>query len=129
MSPRSVCVVLLCVAASALAKPQDFNSLTNGNHFVVQAQPVAEGGGAAGAVPLLNGIPLSGPAAFLAGDKSKFISVMSVPAGHENLGVISDSKTSLTKAKELLSKQFTISFPLSDKCYINGYYHWPKNIE
>lgn len=102
MSPRLVCVALLCVAAPALAKPQNFNSLADGNHFVVQAQPVAEGGGSAGAVPLFNGIPLTGPAALLAGDKSKFIiEQYQCLYKVKTWVVISDSKTSFTKAKEL----------------------------
>lgn len=68
MSPRVVCVAFLCVAAAALAKPQnfDFNSLVDGsNPFVVQAQPVPDGGSnAPGPVR-----PVSGPAALLAGGK------------------------------------------------------------
>lgn len=72
MNPRVLCAALLCVAATALAKPQNFNSLSDANHFVVQAQPVSEGGSSAAGVPVFNGIPLTGPAALLAGDKSKF---------------------------------------------------------
>ncbi|MPC24859.1 hypothetical protein E2C01_017953 [Portunus trituberculatus] len=69
MNPRVLCAALLYVAATALAKPQNFNSLSDANHFVVQAQPVSEGGSSAAGVPVFNGIPLTGPAALLAGDK------------------------------------------------------------
>lgn len=58
--------VLLCGAATVLAKPQnfDFNSLANGgNPFVVQAQPVPEGRSPAAPVPVFNARPGAGAAA------------------------------------------------------------------
>lgn len=61
------CAALVSLAlASALAKPQnfDFNSLADGgNPFVVQAQPVADGGRSPAApVPVFNGAAAPGGA-------------------------------------------------------------------
>lgn len=61
------CAALVSLAfASALAKPQnfDFNSLADGgNPFVVQAQPVADGGRSPAApVPVFNGAAVPGGA-------------------------------------------------------------------
>lgn len=86
MSPRrgvvsSVVLLWLVSVVGAQAKPQnfEFNALTDGgNPFVVQAQPVPEGGKAP--VPVINGRPVSGAAALLAGQKnSKYTQQYSSP--------------------------------------------------